>query len=187
MTLQFAILGMLEITSMSGYFLKKIFDRSVNYFWKASLSQIYRELASLEEKGFVTSSMKEQDDRPDKRMYSITQAGSQAFLEWLRDFPEVLTPPGRDEFLLRIFFGSRLGKEELLRQFRRYRDEKIRRREQLISDKQEIMELTKQVKPATPQQELCMRILSRRSFMSNEVLIQWAEESIRALEDTDFN
>ena len=186
MTLQFAILGMLSVTSMSGYFLKKIFDRSVNYFWKASLSQIYRELAALEGKGYVTSSLEEQEDRPDKRVYTITPAGSQAFMDWLRDFPETLTPPGRDEFLLRIFFGSRLGKDELLHQFKRYRDEKIKRRSQLMADKREILELIRDFEPATPQQELCMQIISRRSFLSNEQLILWAEESIQALENAQF-
>jgi len=68
---------------MNGYLLKKIFDKSVNYFWAASLSQIYRELGTLVQKGYLTSSIEEQEDRLDKRIFSITGEGKQAFQAWL--------------------------------------------------------------------------------------------------------
>ena len=47
MSLKHAILGFLGYTSLSGYDLKKAFDGSVQHFWPADQSQIYRPLAQL--------------------------------------------------------------------------------------------------------------------------------------------
>ena len=187
MNLQFAILGMLSISPMNGYYLKRIFDHSVNYFWSASLSQIYRELGVLEKKGFVISQIVEQDDRPDKKMYEITPAGRQAFLEWVTHFPEVLSTVKRDELSLRIFFGSWLGKAGLKQLFERFIEERKKMAEAMLQDKKDIVKMTATLHKANPEQELCMRFISRRAQMSNQMLIQWAEECIRDLEQIEEN
>ena len=54
MSLAYAILGLLTYESLTGYELKQRFDCSINYFWSAHLSQIYRELNVLEKKELVT-------------------------------------------------------------------------------------------------------------------------------------
>ncbi|MBK7448579.1 MAG: PadR family transcriptional regulator [Anaerolineales bacterium] len=53
MSLKHAILGFLSFKPFSGYELKKAFDSSVQHFWPANQSQIYRTLAELEGGGFV--------------------------------------------------------------------------------------------------------------------------------------
>ena len=47
MSLKHAILGFLSFKSLTGYGLKKAFDRSVQHFGPGNQSQIYRELAAL--------------------------------------------------------------------------------------------------------------------------------------------
>ena len=47
MSLEYAILGFLNYLPLSGYDLKKMFDTSVQHFWPADQSQIYRTLARL--------------------------------------------------------------------------------------------------------------------------------------------
>ena len=103
MSLQYGILGLLNYAPMTGYNLKKLFDESVNNIWEASLSQIYRELGTLEKNGLVTSQIEQQDDRPDKKIYSISEEGKIAFSEWLVNFSDKFISPKRDEFMLRIF------------------------------------------------------------------------------------
>ena len=44
MSLTYGILGFLSYGSMTGYDLAKAFSCSVNFFWNAQTSQIYREL-----------------------------------------------------------------------------------------------------------------------------------------------
>src|SRR5262249_19647956 len=106
MSLQYALLGLLNHSDMTGYDLKKMFDVSIHNFWYASVSQIYRELNALEGKGFLSSIIQPQADRPDKRIYSITEEGKAAFLDWIKNVPREFSREKRDEFSLRIFFAS---------------------------------------------------------------------------------
>jgi DNA-binding PadR family transcriptional regulator len=171
---------------MNGYTLKKFFSNSVNYIWTANLSQIYRELGSLEKKGFVTSVIEQQDDRPDKRVYTITENGKQAFIDWLHDFPEVLAAPKRDEFMLRIFFGSKLKIPELISQFERFIEER-KNVDIAMGEGRKIIDSTAgdikkklAMKPGQ-KEDLLWRMIMKRAVMTNRLLIQWAQECIEEL------
>jgi PadR family transcriptional regulator, regulatory protein AphA len=183
MTLQFAILGLLTYAPMNGYNLRKIFDSSVNYFWSARLSQIYRELAALEKKGYVLSSIQLQDDRPDKKIYSITAAGERAFMDWLVNFPEVSLPPKRDEFTLRIFFGSKLEKTELRRQFEQFVEERENFKRIMTENKKLINEVADTLKMPLQTSAMSMRFIARRAQMTNQVLVEWARECIKEIDE----
>ena len=120
MTLRYIILGLLCYMPMTGYDLKIFMDKSINFFWSAELSQIYRELSKLESLNYINSKIEHQEGRPDKKIYSITQEGYEAFIEWLKDFPSILSSPSRNEFLVRVFFGAKLSKEEMILLFENY-------------------------------------------------------------------
>jgi len=81
------------------------FEDSLNYFWHAQSSQIYRELNRMEEKGWVTSQSVIQDKRPNKRVYSITENGRKAFIEWLHENAQLFENP-HEPLLMRVFFGA---------------------------------------------------------------------------------
>ena len=53
MSLRHAVLGMLSVTSCTGYELTQWFDSSLQHAWHASHSQIYPELAKLEAEGLA--------------------------------------------------------------------------------------------------------------------------------------
>lgn len=188
MSLQNALLGILTYSPMNGYYLGKIFDKSINYSWTASLSQIYRELGVLEKKGFVTSCIQQQDDRPDKKIYSITEDGKRVFNEWLVAFPETFSSPKRDEFMLRIFFGSKIGNEELIIQLKKFIEERENFRDIMAEGKEKIIKMSKIMKNVTDESsmkndKLYWRFIVKRALMSNEALIEWARECINELED----
>jgi DNA-binding PadR family transcriptional regulator len=115
MSLEYAILGFLHYHPYTGYDLKKIFDNSVRHFWPADQSQIYRTLARLTEQGFAEMEKVPQDDRPDRKLYSITAVGREAFLNWLTN-PPVLDEP-RSAPLVQVFFAGMLGDDEVLAKF----------------------------------------------------------------------
>lgn len=180
MSLQYTILGLLSYKPMTGYNLKKMFDESISNFWAASLSQIYRELGALESKGYLTSVIEQQNDRPDKRIYSITEAGKTSFGEWITNFPQKLSKETRDEFTLRIFFGSNLSKEELVMQFQKFIKEKqdhmakIKGLYQMSEKYVDEMELFNG-------EEIYWKFVLRRACLSIEMLIQWANECLDEL------
>lgn len=113
--LEFAILGFLNYKPLSGYDLKKLFDHSVQHFWAADQSQIYRTLARLTERKWVEVEVIEQFDRPDRKVYHITPAGKAEFLGWLAGPP--LMEPARSSPLVQVFFAAQLSDEEILKKF----------------------------------------------------------------------
>jgi len=105
MSLPFGLLGLLTYQDSTGYDLTKIFEDSLNNFWHAQSSQIYRELNKMEKLGWVRSQSIVQDGRPNKRLYSITDAGRSELAKWLADAKVEFENP-HSTVLMRIFFGA---------------------------------------------------------------------------------
>ena len=125
-TLGYAILGLLSREDLSGYDLKQRMAGRVGYFWSAKHSQIYPELARMEDGGYVQHSVVEQRERPDKKVYEITAEGLDALKEWVIQPP--VPRPTRDELTLKTY-SVWLADEEKAAQL--FRDEKLRHEEQL--------------------------------------------------------
>lgn len=100
-TLGYAILGLLSREVLSGYDLMQRMKGRVGNFWSARHSQIYPELSRLEEGGYVTHSVIEQQDRPDKKVYEITPEGLEALKKWVTQPPS--PRPTRDELVLKAY------------------------------------------------------------------------------------
>ena len=75
--------GLLNYGDMSGYEIREVFKDSLNYFWTAQTSQIYRELGVLEKNGWIVKQTIEQDGKPNKNICSITDDGRQELQHWL--------------------------------------------------------------------------------------------------------
>lgn len=115
MSLEFAILGFLNYHPYTGYELKKIFDTSIRHFWPADQSQIYRTLGRLTEQGLAKMEKIPQEDRPDRKVYHITDAGRTELLKWLGGPPPHGEP--RSAPLIQVFFAGQLSDEEVLAKF----------------------------------------------------------------------
>src|SRR5512138_2910367 len=115
MSLDFALLGFLNYHPYTGYDLKKIFDTSVRHFWPADQSQIYRTLARLTGQGFAEVEKIPQEDRPDRKVYHITDAGRAELLRWLASPPTLGEP--RSAALIQVFFAGQLSDKEILAKF----------------------------------------------------------------------
>ena len=83
MALSHAILAALLSQSCSGYDLVKRFNKSVQCFWSASHQQIYKALAKLEADALVSFEKIEQENRPNKKLYSVTDKGRQHLQAWI--------------------------------------------------------------------------------------------------------
>jgi PadR family transcriptional regulator AphA len=92
---------------MSGYDLTKQFDSSLRFVWAAGHSQIYPELARLEEEGFIVLS--DLGSRQ-KKIYSITRAGRVELRRWL--LHETPNRRERSDAYQRVFFLWTLKPEE---------------------------------------------------------------------------
>ena len=120
MSLDHAILGFLQYKPMSGYDLKKIFDTSVQHFWPADQSQIYRTLNRLAAQGLVEHEVVAQEDRPDRKLYYITREGNEELHRWLAT--PVPHEDHRSAALIQVFFAAQLDDEQAIEIFQRRAD-----------------------------------------------------------------
>jgi len=103
---ELAVLGLLAWSGeSSGYELHKLAGRSVGFIWAPARSQLYAVLKRLAKAGLVHGRHVVQADRPDKRLFSISDAGTAMLREWL-DSVEAIEPEDRDGVLLKLFFGA---------------------------------------------------------------------------------
>jgi PadR family transcriptional regulator AphA len=100
-TLGYALLGLLARQPRWGYDLARRMKEPIGYFWHANHSQIYPELAALETDGLVTHEVVQQWDRPDKKLYSITEVGRAALQRWVTE--PASSAPSREELMVKAF------------------------------------------------------------------------------------
>ena len=83
----------------SGYEIKKAFEEGAfSHFQDASFGSIYPALGKLSTEGFVDCTQLAQEKRPDKKVYKLTEKGSNALITSL------LAPPAPDKFTSDFFF-----------------------------------------------------------------------------------
>jgi DNA-binding PadR family transcriptional regulator len=106
MSIKYAILGLLQSKDLHGYKIKKLIERDFGFMWTVNYGQIYPALKAMLDEGLLTMSVVATANSPDRKLYSITRHGREAFLDWLSAAPE-RTLFIRDPFLLRFpFFAS---------------------------------------------------------------------------------
>jgi DNA-binding PadR family transcriptional regulator len=101
MALRNAVMAALLEGEASGYDLAKAFDASVANFWMSTPQQLYRELERMEAEGLVAARVIEQQRRPNKRLFSLTEAGRAAVHAYTA---EPLGKPSaiRDELMVKV-------------------------------------------------------------------------------------
>lgn len=179
MSLRNAILGLLVRESLTGYDLTKKFDSTIGFFWSAKHSQIYPELANLTQEGLVTFELVTQTSKPNKKVYTITDAGREALNEWMH------TPRERravkDPLLMRAWIVGIVDPELAIGQLK----------EALVEYEQRC-EVFKQVEAAaradgaftsSPENEWLGAALALRcGIMSNQAYRDWLVWAIEQLE-----
>ena len=117
---ELAILGLVAWSGeASGYELHKRTESSVGFIWAPARSQLYAVLKRLAADGLVSGRRVAQSDRPDKVLFSLTDAGRDVLTEWLGRV-EPIEPEDRDGVLLKLFFGAFGDPDALRRQLLDY-------------------------------------------------------------------
>ncbi|REK91809.1 PadR family transcriptional regulator [Streptomyces inhibens] len=100
MALRNAVLAALLEGEASGYDLAKDFDASVANFWMTTPQQLYRELDRMETAGLISARVVIQERRPNKRLFSLTEAGRAALHDFTSEPPKPTAI--RDELLVKV-------------------------------------------------------------------------------------
>lgn len=165
MSLKYAILGLLDLEPMTGYDLKKTFDKTAQHFWAADRSQIYRTLGNLHADGLLDEHVIPQQSRPDRHEYQLTEAGSAELNTWLRSPTRTDLP--RETFLARVFFAGRANDPELVRKL-------VHERRALV--RQRLDELRALEAPTTSYPARLRAMTLRNGIVHLEVELSWLDE-----------
>ncbi len=111
--IQHFLLGILAMRPLYGYQIKKICDAHFSQLRPLNYGSIYPNLKRLMNKGLVTQTVNPQDNRPNRKVYTITERGRREFQKWLHQ-PAIQPPVIQDEFTLKFLFSQEMPKEEVL-------------------------------------------------------------------------
>lgn len=177
MSLKNVLLTLLDRRPQSGYEVVKTFDSEVGYFWSASHQQVYRELASLSDAGLVRFKLVRQDDKPDKKIYTITAKGRKSLQAWLE--APLLPKPTKEPLLVKLL-NTREGNQELM----------LAELERALQRSVELRELYASIEARhySPAQrrdmlpgDIMLHVALRRGMHSIEAHVFWLEETRETL------
>ncbi|EFC81449.1 PadR family transcriptional regulator [Parafrankia sp. EUN1f] len=107
MSLQYAVLGVLEARPLSGYELVQFFDTAAGWVWSAPQSQIYTLLRQMEQRGLIAGTEQVRGTKLKRTVYSLTPLGRKELTSWVSArHPE---PPIRDSLLVQALFFDMVG------------------------------------------------------------------------------
>jgi PadR family transcriptional regulator AphA len=176
MSLKHALLGFIDLIPLSGYDLAKMFDDSVNFYWPATHSQIYRTLKELYQAGMVTREIVRQSEHPNKKVYSITKLGKEELRRWVSTPLDL--PTLRHGLLVQLAFANRLADQEIIGLLEAYA-EKLRERLALYHGEQQQEQLAYS---RTEREKFLWSSILKNGILSYECDLKWAEETIRDLQ-----
>lgn len=181
--LKYALLGFLNYRDLTGYDLKRVMETSTANFWNADLSQIYRTLKTLESEGAIASHIEAQDERPDRRVYTITDAGRKELQEWLIT-PLTEMSALKESLLLKVFFSGQVDKTTLLTQLRLQRE--LHRQNLLVYEGRTLSDIQQNaaLTGASPTDALLWDATRRAGVLYEEMYLRWLDETISRIEST---
>ncbi len=146
MRLEHLLLGVLLMRPRTGYDLKRFMDlRGVFMRPRTQMSQVYRSLTQMAERGWVAFTVSHRPGAQDAKIFSATPSGQAEFMAWLESPYVPTVEPVNFEFRARLFFGSVLGYDSLIQLL----DTEIDARQRQIA-KYRFRDRTIDIDPGTP-------------------------------------
>ena len=174
--LKHGILGLLSYGSKTGWDVVQLFKKTLNYFWNAQTSQVYRELATLEKHGWAQSSHEEAST---KRTYTITEEGKAELERWLAEdnFRLQVNKP----LLMKVFFLAETNAAAQREFLQATRDECSRYLASLAPVKDQIAA----DKAGEGDRALFWRMSEEYGRRNLSMTIEWLNDCIAILEESD--
>jgi DNA-binding PadR family transcriptional regulator len=107
LSIKHAILGLLVDGPLHGYGLKAAYEKELVPGAVLNIGQVYQALDKLEPEGHVTVEVVPQSERPDRKVYTLTDKGRRELLSWLRS-PSERGLELRNESFLKLMLAWRL-------------------------------------------------------------------------------
>ncbi|MEH2057271.1 MAG: PadR family transcriptional regulator [Nostoc sp.] len=172
MSLAYVILGLLQQQEMTGYDLKtSCFDQCIAHLWPADQAQIYRTLDKLVEQGCITCTIEIQHNRPNRKVYSVTEPGKAEFARWLGIHQPL--PTVREPLLLQLHFADQLSNETIIHLL----EQQLAARSKKLTEC-EIINLPSLTDESANREQLMQRLVLELVIRREETYIDWLKIAI---------
>jgi PadR family transcriptional regulator AphA len=172
-TTEAGVLALLAIEGeRSGYDLLKLAAQAIGYVWKPARSQLYAVLPRLVARGLAESRSVSQEQRPDKHLYRLTEAGREALSSW----HATVEPGASESFYLKLFVGGLTSPEVLIAHVEQFR-----------RDAEERLAELRRIEPTNSRRghDFYHYFLLRFGIERHEHSVRWADETLRALREEE--
>jgi PadR family transcriptional regulator, regulatory protein AphA len=171
----YVVLGILSYGPMSGYDIKAWIEEGVGYFWNISYNQIYPALKIFVKDGLATCITVRSDNRPERKVYSLTDKGTETLKKWLVEPINSYSFKG-NELLLKLFFGAQISIEDNVKHVTKYKNYM----NQLLDDLQKIEKQIKEENSTDPSRPFRLAAV-KQGIMQTGTLANWCDQTIDGL------
>jgi DNA-binding PadR family transcriptional regulator len=175
---EYVILAGLVRKPRSGYDLTVWMQRETSHYFTVGHNRIYPALSELERDGLVVHEVVPSDRGPERKVYSVTEAGREALLSWV-DSPPVERQV-RDEQLVKVLCYGFLPTERALARLQEVKalhEEKLARYEGYRRE----LEVERREGRIFDEAYLGTLLTLRRGIGAERSYVEWCEEAAKAL------
>jgi DNA-binding PadR family transcriptional regulator len=172
-SVKYGLLGILAKKSQHGYELKRTFEQLTGGFWELNYGQIYQSLDRLSDEGYVSFTVEQEDNVPDKKVYAITEQGRRALKEWLATPEEPRPRPLRDELFIRLAVMSTRDVGAMLELISQHQQVYLEKMQELTQTKRELAKANRGRTPASD--DLVEELLVDVALFHAEADVKWLE------------
>ena len=179
MALKYVILTLLNREPQSGYQIVRSFDNAFGYFWSASHQQVYRELSGLSGSGMVKAKLVKQEDKPDKKIYTISKEGINSLQSWLES--PAKPQKSRDPLLVKLMNANHENFQTMMIELDLQTSESYKL-QSIYSDIEKKF-YTPSMRKQLPAKDLVLYIALRKGILGLKARLEWLAEAKALLRD----
>jgi DNA-binding PadR family transcriptional regulator len=179
-SLRYAMLGLINREPTTGYAISKAFSGKLGSLWNAKHSQIYPELKKLVNEGLIQFETVIQGEVLEKKVYTITSKGIDAFMQWLLADEEFYSTP-KDNLQVRLYFCENMTFDQFRKSLLKQRE---RRMPGLVYLTEKAKEWSKNI-PMFNSAELGDYMLLQGSFLREKAYMEWIDHCLNHIDDIE--
>ena len=123
-----------------------------------------------------------QEDRPDKRVYTITAEGRSNLQQWLAE-PLTELAPHKNLLLLKLFFAAQTDKEATMALLHLQKNLHQRQADFYRTETRDMIQGIVQQNPTLKKDGILWEATRRFGELFEETYVKWLDETIHALEE----
>jgi DNA-binding PadR family transcriptional regulator len=164
------ILGLLAQQPMSGYDIKQYLESLDWLVGNPSFGAIYPALHALLKDGLVALEVVAYENKPPRKIYSLTAAGKRVLDEWIHQ--PLLSGASSRAFVMRLLLATHLTQEGLVAH--------LKQRRQQVAEQQAALKQTIGSKELSP--DVGQRLAFEYGMAVTDTELDWLEDLIASLE-----